>query len=166
MSTVARVSWPFASASWMGVRLEGMVLARRRDACRSSRGSGSDGGGGPVVWSLPLGAWLALGQDMSEVAGVIAPITLLGISFAVLIAPLTASVMSSVEKSDEGLASGVNNAASRVAQLGGVALAAGHFCSTTMANACGPMTGAKPRRPLRPKTCSCAKAAPWTCAKR
>jgi EmrB/QacA subfamily drug resistance transporter len=70
-------------------------------------------------------AWLALGQDMSEVAGVIAPITLLGISFAVLIAPLTASVMSSVEKSDEGLASGVNNAASRVAQLGGVALAAG-----------------------------------------
>jgi MFS family permease len=78
----------------------------------------------------PLGAtcayaWLALGRGLSETAGVIAPMGLLGLSFAVLIAPLTASVMSSVEKSDEGLASGINNAASRIAQLVGVALAAG-----------------------------------------
>ena len=42
-----------------------------------------------------------------------------------LVAPLTASVLSSVGDADEGLASGVNNAASRVAQLAGVALAAG-----------------------------------------
>jgi hypothetical protein len=33
--------------------------------------------------------------------------------------------MSSVEREDEGLASGVNNAASRVAQLVGISLAAG-----------------------------------------
>ena len=51
--------------------------------------------------------------------------TLLGISFAVLVTPLTASVLSSVAQADEGLASGINNAASRVAQLAGVALAAG-----------------------------------------
>jgi predicted MFS family arabinose efflux permease len=49
----------------------------------------------------------------------------LGISFAVLVAPLTASVMSSVDQADEGLASGVNNTASRVAQLVGISLAAG-----------------------------------------
>jgi hypothetical protein len=33
--------------------------------------------------------------------------------------------MSSVDPTDEGLASGINNAASRIAQLAGVALAAG-----------------------------------------
>jgi EmrB/QacA subfamily drug resistance transporter len=67
--------------------------------------------------------WMALAQSASLAWGVIAPQALLGISFAVLVAPLTDAVMSS--ESDEGLASGVNNAASRVAQLGGVALAAG-----------------------------------------
>jgi len=38
---------------------------------------------------------------------------------------LTTSVLSSVPDRDEGLASGVNNAVSRVAQLAGIALAAG-----------------------------------------
>jgi EmrB/QacA subfamily drug resistance transporter len=68
--------------------------------------------------------WMAFGQNVSLILAVIAPMTLLGISFAVLVTPLTASVISSVERNDEGLASGINNAISRVAQLFGVALAA------------------------------------------
>jgi EmrB/QacA subfamily drug resistance transporter len=78
----------------------------------------------------PLGAalayvWMALTQSASLTVGIIGPMALLGLSFAVLIAPLTASVMSSVDQSDEGLASGINNAASRIAQLTGVAIGAG-----------------------------------------
>jgi predicted MFS family arabinose efflux permease len=69
--------------------------------------------------------WMALGERAALIPGVIAPQALLGISFAVLVAPLTASVLSSVTASDEGLASGINNAISRIAQLVGVAIAAG-----------------------------------------
>lgn len=79
---------------------------------------------GPLGAALAYGL-MALGKTASLAVGVIAPMALLGISFAVLVAPLTASVLSSVTDSDEGLASGINNAVSRVAQLAGIALAAG-----------------------------------------
>jgi EmrB/QacA subfamily drug resistance transporter len=69
--------------------------------------------------------WMAFGQGAALTLAVIVPMALLGISFAVLVTPLTASVISSLEQNDEGLASGVNNATSRMAQLVGVALAAG-----------------------------------------
>jgi EmrB/QacA subfamily drug resistance transporter len=80
--------------------------------------------GGPTGAALAY-VWMALSQEESLMVGVIGPMTLLGLSFAVLVAPLTASVLSSVDQTDEGLASGINNAASRIAQLAGVALAAG-----------------------------------------
>jgi MFS family permease len=87
-------------------------------------------GARPMLIVGPLSAafadvWLALGHDAGLVAGVIAPLALLGIAFAALVPPLTASVMSSVDQAEEGLASGINNAASRIAQLIGIALAAG-----------------------------------------
>jgi len=69
--------------------------------------------------------WLALAQGAPLTWAVLAPQMLLGVSLAILVAPLTDSVLSSVSESDEGLASGINNAASRVAQLAGVALGAG-----------------------------------------
>jgi len=84
----------------------------------------------PMLIVGPIGTaaacvWMGLARDCGLIIGVIGPMALLGISFAVLVAPLTASVMSSVEQSDEGLASGINNAASRIAQLAGISLAAG-----------------------------------------
>ncbi len=68
---------------------------------------------------------MGFGRGASLAVGILGPMTLLGISFALLVAPLTASVLSSVSDSDQGLASGINNAVSRVAQLAGVAIAAG-----------------------------------------
>ncbi len=69
--------------------------------------------------------WLALGHNAALALGVLAPLGLLGLAFAILVAPLTAAVLSSVADADEGLASGINNAMSRIAQLAGIALAAG-----------------------------------------
>jgi len=79
---------------------------------------------GPIAAALAF-VWLAFGQQASLVWGTMVPMILLGIAFAVFVAPLTASVLSSVPESDEGLASGLNNAAARIAQLAGIALAAG-----------------------------------------
>lgn len=79
---------------------------------------------GPVAAAVAY-VWMALGREASLVLGVVGPMALLGLAFAAIAAPLTASVLSSVDQSDEGLASGINNAVSRVAQLAGVALAAG-----------------------------------------
>jgi predicted MFS family arabinose efflux permease len=79
---------------------------------------------GPLMASLAF-LLLAFASNQSLAIGVIAPMALLGIAFAVLVTPLTASVMSAVAPADEALASGVNNAVSRVAQLAGVALSAG-----------------------------------------
>lgn len=79
---------------------------------------------GPAGATLAY-VWMAFGKQESLMLGVIAPMTLLGLSFAMLVVPLTASVLSSVDPADEGLASGINNAASRIAQLAGVAMAAG-----------------------------------------
>jgi len=78
----------------------------------------------------PLGAaaafaLLALGKEASLIVGVLAPVALLGVSFATLVTPLTAVVLSSLGDADEGLASGVNNAVARIAQMAGIALAAG-----------------------------------------
>jgi predicted MFS family arabinose efflux permease len=120
---------------------------------------------GPIGAALAY-VWMALGQDADLMFGVICPMTLLGIAFAVLVAPLTASVMSSVEQTDEGLASGINNAASRVAQLAGVAIAAGvgslmsgyrlglmtaaavSVAAALAVGSTGPPESAKPRAPL------------------
>lgn len=68
---------------------------------------------------------LALSQEEPMMLGVIVLMTLLGLTFAVLVAPPTTSVVSSVDQTDEGLTSRINNAASWIAQLAGVALAVG-----------------------------------------
>jgi hypothetical protein len=72
-------------------------------------------------------AYIAMGFGKTAPLGfgVIVPMAILGISFAVLVAPLTAAVMSSLGQADSGLASGVNNSVSRIAQLAGIAIAAG-----------------------------------------
>jgi EmrB/QacA subfamily drug resistance transporter len=79
---------------------------------------------GPITAAVSF-VWLAFGRDAALTPGVLVPLGLLGLAFAILVAPLTSAVLSSVTDADEGLASGINNAMSRVAQLAGIALAAG-----------------------------------------
>ena len=80
--------------------------------------------GGAGAAALAFVLFIVL-REAGFAAGVLAPMAVLGLAFTAIVGPLTAAVMSSVEDRDEGLASGVSNAASRIAQLLGVALAAG-----------------------------------------
>lgn len=87
-------------------------------------------GARPLLIAGPIAAaaaflLMSLLRDQNLWAAIVLPMSVLGLAFAILVAPLTAAVMSSVDDNDEGLASGVNNAASRAAGLIGVALAAG-----------------------------------------
>ncbi|MEM7452458.1 MAG: MFS transporter [Pseudomonadota bacterium] len=68
---------------------------------------------------------MGLFRDASLIAATLVPMLAAGVGFAMLVAPLTAGVMAAVDERDAGLASGLNNTASRIAQLLGVALAAG-----------------------------------------
>jgi EmrB/QacA subfamily drug resistance transporter len=113
-----------AGAVFLPFTLAVGLLSRPFGALADSIGARTMLIAGPLAAALAF-VWLAFGQHASLTMGVIAPMTLLGLGFAVLVAPLTAAVLSSVSESDEGLASGLNNAASRIAQLAGVALAAG-----------------------------------------
>jgi hypothetical protein len=56
---------------------------------------------GPIS-AAPAYIWMALGHDASLVVGVFGPMVLLAVSFAALVAPLTASILSTVGSADEG----------------------------------------------------------------
>lgn len=66
-------------------------------------------------------AWLAF-APAGLVAGVVAPVVLLAAGMALVVAPLTTAVMNAAPDALAGAASGINNAASRLAGLLAVAL--------------------------------------------
>ncbi|MGP4013158.1 MFS transporter [Streptomyces sp. 4N124] len=76
---------------------------------------------GPVVCAAGLLLMLRIGPDASYVADVLPGVLVFGVGLVTLVAPLTATVLGSVDASRAGLASGINNAAARAAGLIAVA---------------------------------------------
>ncbi|MCX4763736.1 MFS transporter [Streptomyces sp. NBC_01275] len=76
---------------------------------------------GPLLCAAGMLLMLRVGPDASYVADVLPAVLVLGVGMVALVAPLTATVLASVDVSRAGLASGVNNAAARAAGLVAVA---------------------------------------------
>ncbi|MET8504193.1 MFS transporter [Streptomyces sp. NPDC004787] len=76
---------------------------------------------GPLLCAAGMLLMLRSGQDASYLTDVLPALLVLGLGMTTLVAPLTATVLASVDVSRSGLASGINNAAARAAGLVAVA---------------------------------------------
>ncbi|MFB9348988.1 MFS transporter [Streptomyces heliomycini] len=76
---------------------------------------------GPLLCAAGMLLMLRVGPDASYATEVLPALLVLGFGMVTLVAPLTATVLASVDTARAGLASGVNNAAARAAGLVAVA---------------------------------------------
>jgi hypothetical protein len=76
---------------------------------------------GPLLCAAGMLLMLRAGPDASYAADVLPAVLVLGLGLVTLVAPLTATVLASVDVARAGLASGINNAAARAAGLVAVA---------------------------------------------
>lgn len=76
---------------------------------------------GPLFAGAGMLLMLRVGEDPDYVRDVLPALLVLGLGMVTLVAPLTATVLASVDTARAGLASGINNAAARAAGLIAVA---------------------------------------------
>ncbi|MFJ6948606.1 MFS transporter [Streptomyces wuyuanensis] len=76
---------------------------------------------GPLLCAAGMLLMLRVGPHASYLADVLPALLVLGLGMVALVAPLTATVLASVDTARAGIASGVNNAAARAAGLLAVA---------------------------------------------
>ncbi|MEU2120230.1 MFS transporter [Nocardia niwae] len=76
---------------------------------------------GPLLAAAGLVLLLRIGPDTVYLTDVLPGVVIFGLGLAALVAPLTGAVLGAVPASEAGIASGVNNAVARTAQLLAVA---------------------------------------------
>ena len=94
-------------------------------------------GAGPLIAAAGILLFLRLGIETSYVTDLLPALLVFSLGLAMMVAPLTATVLADADESDAGIASAINNAIARVAGLVGIsaigAVVAGQLIGDTFA---------------------------------
>ncbi|MDP9293576.1 MAG: MFS transporter, partial [Actinomycetota bacterium] len=117
LQQVAGYSAIAAGMTLMPITLIMFVMSRRFGALSARIGPRALMGAGPVVAGLGL-LWMArLGTHVEYVTDLLPGVLVFGLGLSATVAPLTSTVLGAVPRHHAGVASGANNAISRVASL-------------------------------------------------
>jgi EmrB/QacA subfamily drug resistance transporter len=111
-----------AGASLMPVTVMMLALSSRMGALASRIGPRWPMTIGPFVVAVGMWLFTRIEPGASYVSAVLPAAIVFGLGLAITVAPLTATVLASVDEGRMGIASGVNNAAARLAGLLAVAV--------------------------------------------
>ncbi len=135
------------------------VLSPRFGRIASGVGPRGPMSAGPIVGGIGLILLLRVGADPSYVSDVLPAIVIFGLGLSATVAPLTATVLDSVEERHVGIASGVNNGISRVAGLLAIAVL-GAVISASFGSSLDSNLGERPLGPAASNAIADAKEQP------
>lgn len=122
LQVVAGFSPLLAGAALLPVTALMLLLSARSGAVATRIGPRLQMTAGPLVAAAGVLLMLRLGLHSAYVTQVLPAVTLLGLGLAVMVAPLTATVLAAAADRDAGVASGVNNAVARTGGLLAIAV--------------------------------------------
>jgi EmrB/QacA subfamily drug resistance transporter len=119
---VAGYSATEAGATFLPVTALMFFTSRRVGSLADRVGPRLFMGVGPIIAGLGILMLTRVGEDADYVTELLPALVVFGIGLTLTVAPLTAAVLAAVDESHSGIASGVNNAISRVAGLIAIAV--------------------------------------------
>jgi EmrB/QacA subfamily drug resistance transporter len=119
---VAGYSALAAGAAFLPVTALMFTLSKRWGALSDRHGPRLFMAAGPIVAGLGMLLMLRVGDGADYVTELLPALVVFGLGLSITVAPLTAAVLAAVDDSRSGIASGVNNAVSRVAGLLAIAV--------------------------------------------
>jgi MFS family permease len=131
-------------------------LARRFGGLADKYGPRWFMGFGPVIGAVGLALMMRVDATADYVTQLLPALLVFGLGLSMTVAPLTSTVLGAVDEKHAGVASGVNNAIARVAQLLAIAVL-GAFVAAQYASAVDSKLGQRPLSPVARAAVSEAK---------
>jgi EmrB/QacA subfamily drug resistance transporter len=146
LQQVAGYSALKAGASFLPLTAITFLLARRFGGLADKYGPRWFMGFGPVIGAVGLALLMRLDATADYVTQLLPALLVFGLGLSMTVAPLTSTVLGAVDEKHAGVASGVNNAIARVAQLLAIAVL-GAFVAAQYSSAVDSKLGHLPLSP-------------------